>query len=231
MDAHRHGGTPVIGVDRAGGALEAVRWGAAEARRRNGPLRMVAAFARDQAHGSGRSASGAAYRKAVLGDGAVPAGRGGCGGCEDIAPRTSGPTVKQQLVSGSRAVEARWTGPDGVLRTDRVSVTGGTMAGTEVTVWLDRDGAVVDPPVSGFEAFAAAALTAGGVLLAGGSALIILWMRVSSCDRRGQLPPLGPRVDRDRSEVDVEVLGERSLGADMSCASPFRRTGTRQSAF
>jgi len=75
-------------------------------------------------------------------------------------------------------VEAKWIGPDGVLRTGLVPVTGGTAADTEVTVWLDRNGAVVAPPPSGVEAFTAAALAGGGVLLAGGSVLVIVWMRV-----------------------------------------------------
>lgn len=75
-------------------------------------------------------------------------------------------------------VEATWVGLDGEQRTGRVPVTGGTPAGSEVAVWLDRDGTVVEPPPTGFEVVAAGVLTGVGVLLLGGSVLVLIWVRV-----------------------------------------------------
>lgn len=43
-------------------------------------------------------------------------------------------------------VPARWTAPDGTVRARKVSVAGGTRAGSTVTVWVDEHGELVLPP-------------------------------------------------------------------------------------
>ncbi|GAA3064273.1 membrane protein [Pseudonocardia yunnanensis] len=76
------------------------------------------------------------------------------------------------------AVEATWVGLDGEPRTGPVPATGGTPAGSEVAVWLDRNGTVVEPPPTGFELVAAGVLAGVGVILLGGSVLALVWVRV-----------------------------------------------------
>lgn len=53
------------------------------------------------------------------------------------------PVVPGQVNSG---VRAGWVDEAGIPREGRVHVVIGTKAGSEVTVWLDRSGAVVPPP-------------------------------------------------------------------------------------
>ncbi|WP_433284147.1 Rv1733c family protein [Pseudonocardia sp. CA-142604] len=76
------------------------------------------------------------------------------------------------------AVEATWVGLGGEHRTGRVPATAGTPVGSEVAVWLDHNGTVVEPPPTGFEVVAAGVLTGVGVLLLGGSVLALIWVRV-----------------------------------------------------
>ena len=66
-DGQHHGRTVVVGVDGSESALEAVRWGAAEAARRNVTLRLVAAMAWNQDHVIGRIGLGGDYRDIMLG--------------------------------------------------------------------------------------------------------------------------------------------------------------------
>ena len=44
-------------------------------------------------------------------------------------------------------VEVQWKAPDGQLRTGSVFVPNGAAAGTTVTVWVNRDGQLADPPL------------------------------------------------------------------------------------
>jgi nucleotide-binding universal stress UspA family protein len=66
-DAQHHGRTVVVGIDGSESALEAVRWGAAEAVRRNVALRVVTAMAWNQDHVVGRIGLGGDYREIMLG--------------------------------------------------------------------------------------------------------------------------------------------------------------------
>jgi nucleotide-binding universal stress UspA family protein len=66
-DAQHHGRTVVVGIDGSESALEAVRWGAAEAARRNVALRVVTAMAWNQDHAVGRIGLGGDYREIMLG--------------------------------------------------------------------------------------------------------------------------------------------------------------------
>jgi hypothetical protein len=43
-------------------------------------------------------------------------------------------------------VRARWHAPGGAVRTGPLNVVGGTRAGRELTIWVDRAGDPVDPP-------------------------------------------------------------------------------------
>ncbi len=53
-------------------------------------------------------------------------------------------------VAGSgEPTHATWTLPDGTRRVGEVVADQGTLKGDTQTVWIDRDGTVVDPPLSG----------------------------------------------------------------------------------
>jgi nucleotide-binding universal stress UspA family protein len=66
-DAQHHGRTVVVGIDGSESALEAVRWGAAEAVRRNVALRVVTAMAWNQDNVVGRIGLGGDYRETCSG--------------------------------------------------------------------------------------------------------------------------------------------------------------------
>lgn len=102
-------------------------------------------------------------------------------------------------------VEATWVGLDGEQRTGRVPVTGGTPAGSEVAVWLDRDGTVVEPPPTGFEVLAAGVLTGVGVLLVGGSVLALVWVKVERAIDEAN----ARRWDREWDDIGPKWTGRR----------------------
>lgn len=79
---------------------------------------------------------------------------------EDAQAVTGEPGTVPALVS----VAARWIGSDGAPRTGRVMAGAGTRAGSTMTVWLDRDGRAVAPPVD----------EAGAVVIGGGAAMALL---------------------------------------------------------
>ncbi|HEY4420169.1 MAG TPA: universal stress protein [Pseudonocardia sp.] len=96
MDAQHHGRTVVVGVDGSESALDAVRWGAAEAARRNVPLRLVTAMAWNQDHVVGRVGLGGDYREIMLG-----AARRQLAEASAVAEEgAAGRRVEQQLVVG-----------------------------------------------------------------------------------------------------------------------------------
>ena len=81
-------------------------------------------------------------------------------------------------VPGQGLASARvgWTGPDGVPHEGWALVTLGTKSGSEVTIWLDRSGAIVRPPSQPDESDAV-----GGV--AGLMAALILWTVLNGLTR------------------------------------------------
>lgn len=53
-------------------------------------------------------------------------------------------------VAGSgEPTDATWTLPDGTHRVGKVVADQGTLKGEKLTVWIDRDGTALDPPLSG----------------------------------------------------------------------------------
>ena len=110
------------------------------------------------------------------------------------------------LDPGSRiGVEAQWVGPDGVRRTGIVPVTAATPAGSEVTVWLDRSGAAVDPPPAGADAVVAGIFTGIAVLAVGASVLGGVWLLV----RRGIDKLNARRWAREWADIGPEWTGHR----------------------
>jgi hypothetical protein len=76
-------------------------------------------------------------------------------------------------------VPVSWIGPDGQSRTGIVTVLAGTMAGAEISIWVDRTGARVPAPqTTKLDAVGAALLSGFGVLLAGETALGAVWVLV-----------------------------------------------------
>jgi hypothetical protein len=77
------------------------------------------------------------------------------------------------------AVPARWTDPDGAVRSGIVTVAVGTRAGSVVTVWLDEHGKQVSSPRRGkptADASVVAALAAAAVIgFLGSVRHIIVW--------------------------------------------------------
>lgn len=102
-------------------------------------------------------------------------------------------------------VEAQWVGLDGMRRTGAVPMTGATPAGAEVAVWLDRDGAVVEPPTSGMDAVAAGIFSGIAVLFVGASVLGVVWLLV----RRGIDTVNSRRWAREWADVGPEWTGHR----------------------
>jgi hypothetical protein len=43
-------------------------------------------------------------------------------------------------------VQARWTAPDGAFRSGQILAPAGTLAGDKVEIWVNSEGATVDPP-------------------------------------------------------------------------------------
>jgi hypothetical protein len=80
--------------------------------------------------------------------------------------------------STKRWATARWVERDGTTREDVVLVPGGVRAGTQVTVWVDRNGRIGPSPTSDAEALIVAVLGAfftllfGGILLGGAWAVV-----------------------------------------------------------
>ncbi|MBV2357380.1 hypothetical protein KUM39_23950 [Streptomyces sp. J2-1] len=87
----------------------------------------------------------------------------------------------------------RWTDADGAVHTDRAKVYPGAPAGSTLTVWTDRTGHVVAPPVSGGEAVLQSVLT--GALVAAGTGAAV-WT--------GGWLVRGVRMRRRMSEWDEE---------------------------
>jgi nucleotide-binding universal stress UspA family protein len=89
--------TVVVGVDGSGSATGAVRWGAAEAARRQVPLRLVIGFGWPVDASGGRPPHGGAYRDVLLGQARAHLAAAAAV-AEDARP---GIEVEQELVVGS----------------------------------------------------------------------------------------------------------------------------------
>ena len=97
MSEQYFGRTVVVGVDGSDSALQAVRWGAAEAVRREVPLRLVIGFDRPAELGEGYPRDGIAYRELLL-----EQSRGHLADAAVVAGQAQpGIEVEQQLVVGS----------------------------------------------------------------------------------------------------------------------------------
>jgi hypothetical protein len=103
------------------------------------------------------------------------------------------------------AAEATWVGLDGEQRNGRVPVTAGTPAGSEVEVWLDRNGTIVEPPPTGVEVVAAGILTGVGVLSLGGSVLALVRVTV----KRAINAANARRWDREWHDIGPKWTGGR----------------------
>jgi nucleotide-binding universal stress UspA family protein len=93
MDEHRAGHAIIVGIDGSDCALKAVRWAAAEAVRRNVPLRVVTAFAWNQ--GKAVGGVGADYRGIMLGE-----TRRQLAEAVAVAEETERVRVEQELIVG-----------------------------------------------------------------------------------------------------------------------------------
>ncbi|MBW0118579.1 Rv1733c family protein [Pseudonocardia abyssalis] len=120
---------------------------------------------------------------------------------------TDAPVVRGAKGSapGRVRVEARWTAPDGSLRTGQVSAAAGAPAGSPVTVWVDRDGRTVAPPADEAGAMAVGGIVAGGLLLIGGLVLGSCWAGVRLVTGRVN----AARWEREWARVGPEWSGER----------------------
>ena len=97
MDANNIRRTVVVGVDGSKSALRAVRWGAAEAARRQSPLRLVIAFGWMVHHVPGRPEIEGSYRDSLL-----ARAREQLAGAAHVAEREgAGIEIEQQLIVGS----------------------------------------------------------------------------------------------------------------------------------
>ncbi|MEU3948812.1 hypothetical protein [Streptomyces sp. NPDC029526] len=73
--------------------------------------------------------------------------------------------------------KVRWTAPDGTARTGMARADADAKAGTEVTVWTDREGRLVSEPPGGAEARFQTVMAGATVgVTAGGLALIAGWV-------------------------------------------------------
>ncbi|MBB5801199.1 hypothetical protein F4560_000967 [Saccharothrix ecbatanensis] len=75
-------------------------------------------------------------------------------------------------------VPATWTLPDGKTRQGEVETTGGMLAGSEVRIWVDDRGSVVDVPLTAEGAVFTAVMVAIGSWFALGCAMAVFYVVV-----------------------------------------------------
>jgi hypothetical protein len=81
-------------------------------------------------------------------------------------------------VSPTVTVIAEWTGPDGRLHSGSVEAAGGARSGDQQSIWIDKAGGLVDPPiVTGFAAVLMVVATVAA-WLAWGALLWVWWLTV-----------------------------------------------------
>jgi hypothetical protein len=117
---------------------------------------------------------------------------------------TARPTAGDPELPGPQhvLVPARWTGPDGVVRSGSVPVAVGTRAGSTVDVWIDEHGALTTPPRRhnpALNATVAATVAASvAIVLLAGVRLAVVWSldrrRLRSWEAEWQI--VGPRWSR-----------------------------------
>jgi hypothetical protein len=82
---------------------------------------------------------------------------------------------------------AQWRGPDGLLRTGRVSAPAGAEAGRRVKVWINQAGDVVAPPMQQAQIANRVELAQGLAAAGFGAGLgVIGWLTHQSLDRHRQ---------------------------------------------
>jgi hypothetical protein len=75
-------------------------------------------------------------------------------------------------------VPARWTDPAGLEHVAAVAVTRSAPAGTEIAVWIDATGKITSPPLRPVNAVFGGIMAAIGVLCAGATLLLAIWLGV-----------------------------------------------------
>jgi hypothetical protein len=101
------------------------------------------------------------------------------------------------------AVPARWTAPDGTVRTGNVKVSIGSSNGAVVAVWTDASGSIAAEPLSAPTAHVHAGITGGAIAIAiCAGALLGCGITSKLLDRRRtaqwatEWAQVGPRWDR-----------------------------------
>jgi hypothetical protein len=99
-----------------------------------------------------------------------------------------------QAVRGERGeyvpvqVPVNWTDRGGAKHTGAVVVSSSAPAGEQLDVWVDSSGAIVPAPTRPENAVVAGVLAAVGILLAGGTVLLVGWYTVrnlvAACNSR-----------------------------------------------
>jgi len=110
---------------------------------------------------------------------------------------------RQRHSRPARPVPARYTAPDGTERRVDAPVLGPLPAGTTVSIWVDRYGAITSPPARSADTVASAAVSGGGVLAGGGVVIGGIWMGV----RAGLLRLNTARWAREWEQVEPQWSG------------------------
>src|SRR5689334_17938887 len=88
-----------------------------------------------------------------------------------VLTRNAGP-VSGYSITAYVLTPATWTSVTGVRRSDEVPAGPGSLKGTSVSIWTDRDGYLDSPPLAASEAASQADAATIGVIVAGGVVFI-----------------------------------------------------------
>jgi hypothetical protein len=80
--------------------------------------------------------------------------------------------------NGVKMMPARWTAPDGRTASGLVAAPSGAPAGAMVTVWVDRSGSLVTPPLTQLDAVLSGVVSGLLVLAVGGLGVAAAWAGV-----------------------------------------------------
>jgi hypothetical protein len=113
---------------------------------------------------------------------------------------------------------ARWQPPGQQPRTGQVLVTVGTRAGSTVTIWIDRSGAVTSPPPE--HCLIVGKVYIAVITICAAASLLLLASNAPAAGR------LGRRVAGDRAAVErsPQLRSARTPHLPASRTSPGRRT-------